>query len=296
MINLKNKFSKKNLERIIVYIFLDLIMFTIFSYICQSFYIIFTKNNVFWTMTRINNTNFFFKFFPYIKELVLIVLFFSIIGYDYYFNKMKNSKKILTIFSIIVLIGLLLLLLSNNFAIGYTPRWTVGVWVGNFDASPMQKVSGITGAGPILHDVAVAVQARYPSTNFMEPKGIKHIAVCSETGLLAGPKCSHTHEEVFDQVHLPVRCNGQHKLTVSAVQITSPTAGDIFYVDPATPRATQQLKLAATCAQNACRWKLDGKPLPGTSCETWWPLAGGKHSLSVTCGGQTDTLSFEVVE
>ena len=119
MINLKNKFSKKNLERIIVYIFLDLIMFTIFSYICQSFYIIFTKNNVFWTMTRINNTNFFFKFFPYIKELVLIVLFFSIIGYDYYFNKMKNSKKILTIFSIIVLIGLLLLLLSNNFAIGY---------------------------------------------------------------------------------------------------------------------------------------------------------------------------------
>ncbi len=185
---------------------------------------------------------------------------------------------------------------KDNFALGYTPRWTVGVWVGNFDASPMQKVSGITGAGPILHDVALAVQQRYPSANFTTPKGIKRASVCNETGLLAGPKCTHTHEEVFDERHLPAQCNGQHQTAIPAVQITSPSAGDIFYVDPATPRRVQQLKLAADCAQNTCRWQLDGKSLPGTSCETWWPLAGGKHTLFVTCGSSSSQLSFEVVE
>lgn len=185
---------------------------------------------------------------------------------------------------------------KDNFALGYTPRWTIGVWVGNFDASPMQKVSGITGAGPILHDVALAVQARYPSSHFTVPKGVKRAAVCNETGLLAGPTCTRTHEEVFDEKNLPTQCDGQHKTIVPAVQITSPQDGDIFYVDPATPRAAQQLKLAADCAQNACRWMMDGKALPGVSCQTWWPLVGGKHILSVTCGGQTDQLSFEVVE
>ena len=185
---------------------------------------------------------------------------------------------------------------KDNFAVGYTPRWTIAVWVGNFDASSMQKVSGITGAGPILHDVALALQQRYPSPNFTAPKGVKRANVCNETGLLAGPKCTHTHEDLFDEKFLPARCSGQHQSAVSTVQITSPTAGDIFYVDPATPRTIQQLKLAATCVPNTCHWQLDGQPLPGTSCQTWWPLAGGKHTLSVMCGSSSSNLSFEVVE
>src|SRR5512137_1905905 len=30
----------------------------------------------------------------------------------------------------------------DNWAFGYTPEFTVGVWVGNFDGSPMERVSG----------------------------------------------------------------------------------------------------------------------------------------------------------
>lgn len=185
---------------------------------------------------------------------------------------------------------------KDNFALGYTPRWTVGVWVGNFDASPMQKVSGITGAGPILHDVAMVTQERYPSSNFAAPKGIKHASVCNETGLLAGPQCTRTHEEVFDEKHLPARCDGKHQAIAPGVQIISPVAGDIFYVDPSSPRTSQRIKLAAVCAQNKCQWQLDGKVLQGTSCQTWWSLEAGKHRLSVSCGAQTSQLSFEVLE
>ena len=38
----------------------------------------------------------------------------------------------------------------DNWAIGYTRDITVGVWVGNFDRTPLTNSSGVTGAGPIF--------------------------------------------------------------------------------------------------------------------------------------------------
>ncbi len=185
---------------------------------------------------------------------------------------------------------------KDNFAIGYTPRWTVGVWVGNFDASSMQKVSGVTGAGPILHDVALYLNEKFPSPAFTLTPGVVHQKVCADSGLLAGPSCTHTREEVFDKKHVPARCNGQHIKQIQAVKIVSPVAGDIFYVDPSFPRQSQQVKLEAVCQAPVCHWQIDGKALADTSCQTWWPLAGGKHTVQVTCNAQTEQLSFQVVQ
>ncbi len=185
---------------------------------------------------------------------------------------------------------------KDNWAIGYTPRWTIGVWVGNFDATPMQKVSGVTGAGPILHDVALYMQAHYPSVPFTPPAGLHRTVVCNQTGLLAGPRCAHTHEEVFDEKNRPVPCNGQHQTDVKEVRIISPQAGDKFMIDPAVTRESQQLKLAARCAQQACSWTVDGKPVPGDMCQTWWPLAPGRHTVAVQCAGQSAQTAMEVLE
>ena len=43
--------------------------------------------------------------------------------------------------------------MRDNWCIGYSRRYTVGVWVGNFSGEPMRDVSGITGAAPIWADV-----------------------------------------------------------------------------------------------------------------------------------------------
>lgn len=185
---------------------------------------------------------------------------------------------------------------KDNFALGYAPRWTVGVWAGNFDASPMQKVSGVTGAGPILRDVAVVMQAKYPSGGFTMPAGIKRERVCNETGLLAGKICTHTREEVFDAAHLPKTCTGKHTGMEATLKIISPSAGDVFMVDPSLPRASQQVKLAAQCSLKECSWTVNGVALPEKSCETWWPLTTGKHTVSVGCGGDNIALHFEVLE
>lgn len=44
--------------------------------------------------------------------------------------------------------------IRDNWTVGYTPSFVVGVWVGNNDNSPMSKVaSGITGAAPIWNKI-----------------------------------------------------------------------------------------------------------------------------------------------
>ncbi len=40
---------------------------------------------------------------------------------------------------------------TDNWAVGATGRFTVAVWVGNFSGRPMDGVSGVSGAGPLLH-------------------------------------------------------------------------------------------------------------------------------------------------
>lgn len=59
----------------------------------------------------------------------------------------------------------------DNWAFGYTPEFTVGVWVGNFDGSPMQNVSGVSGAAPILHSVLSTCTSATAPLGMSSPPG-----------------------------------------------------------------------------------------------------------------------------
>jgi penicillin-binding protein 1C len=60
----------------------------------------------------------------------------------------------------------------DNWAFGYTPEFTVGVWVGNLDGSPMQDVSGVTGAAPVLHELFEFLHQRNGTTWYATPTNI----------------------------------------------------------------------------------------------------------------------------
>ena len=70
----------------------------------------------------------------------------------------------------------------DNWAFGYTPEFTVGIWVGNFDGSPMEHVSGVTGAAPILHDLFDHLHQHYGTTWYSAPAGIVECWVHPITG------------------------------------------------------------------------------------------------------------------
>ena len=77
----------------------------------------------------------------------------------------------------------------DNWTLGYTPYLTVGVWAGNSDNSLMRNVIGITGAGPIWHDVMeyVSQYYNYPPDDFIKPPDVHAGAVSAYTGLLPHP-------------------------------------------------------------------------------------------------------------
>ncbi len=49
--------------------------------------------------------------------------------------------------------------MRDNWCIGFSRRYTVGVWVGNFEGDSMHDVSGVTGAAPVWHQIMLALHA-----------------------------------------------------------------------------------------------------------------------------------------
>lgn len=90
--------------------------------------------------------------------------------------------------------------------IGYTPDYTVGVWAGNFDGSPMEELGGALGAGPLFSEI---FQAIYPKKSqpepFEPPSGVCQIAVCSHSGMLPTPYCPLQRKEWFPVESTPLR-------------------------------------------------------------------------------------------
>ena len=94
----------------------------------------------------------------------------------------------------------------DNWAVGYTPEFTVGVWVGNFDGRPMIGVSGVTGAGPLLHQIFERLHAQHGTTWYAPPAGIVERAVHRVTGHLLEATHSNGPDAILEKFaasHLP---------------------------------------------------------------------------------------------
>ena len=85
----------------------------------------------------------------------------------------------------------------DNWTIGYTPDFAVGVWVGNADNAEMEHISGVSGAGPIWHDVMEKIHQTIPVHPFVEPPGMTRVEVCATSGLLPTPFCPERVKELF---------------------------------------------------------------------------------------------------
>ncbi len=85
----------------------------------------------------------------------------------------------------------------DNWTVGYTPQIVAGVWVGNADGRPMQRISGVSGAGPIWHDFMEVAHRGLPVRWFDRPDGLVRAEVCALSGLLPSPDCAHTRYEWF---------------------------------------------------------------------------------------------------
>jgi penicillin-binding protein 1C len=85
----------------------------------------------------------------------------------------------------------------DNWAVGYTRERTVAVWVGNFDGRPMVRSSGVSGAGPLFHQVLLAAMRGITPEPLLGSDGLVPVEICALSGAEPGPACGQRVVEHF---------------------------------------------------------------------------------------------------
>lgn len=203
----------------------------------------------------------------------------------------------------------------DNWAFGYTPEFTVGVWIGNSDGSPMQHISGVTGAAPILHDLFNHLHQLYGTTWYAQPTNIVECWIQPISGkrLTESSADPSAIKEKFLIDHLPpvetpddyeilspskraVRLGNDYRdwfasqdnwLGTSAVlrekdnplRIVFPPPGTIVYLDPDLPEQGSRLFLRAT-GPPGIQWHSDSLSLTTAGNREVALLTEGHHQLT----------------
>ena len=135
--------------------------------------------------------------------------------------------------------------MRDNWAIGYTDRYTVGVWVGNFSGAPMWEVSGVTGAAPIWREIVDYLHANQSSRAPNAPAGVVQREVVFATTVeparrewfVAGTESTTK----ITTISLPT--------TDFLPRVTLPADGTVIAPDPDIPAARQSMLVRVEAPQ-----------------------------------------------
>jgi penicillin-binding protein 1C len=107
---------------------------------------------------------------------------------------------------------------KDAWSIGYNPRYTVGVWVGNFSGESSPYLVGAEAAAPVLFDIFESLSGRDDAGWFERPAGISRRLVCETSGKLPGELCGATVTEMYIPGISPARqCDIHREIMVDQV-------------------------------------------------------------------------------
>jgi penicillin-binding protein 1C len=208
---------------------------------------------------------------------------------------------------------------TDNWALGATSEYTVGIWAGNFDGTPTHRVMSVQGATPLMRAVYTAIAARYGiPTAPPRPEAVVRAAICPLSGKRPGPHCHHSKSELFITGQVPEeRCDWHQQLCGDVrvvypkevlpwaqfqglvdegscqlaaadgpLRIVTPVAGSKFLLEPHRPARYQKPPLAALPVGAQVQWTIDGVPLAE------WVPTPGVHTVVATHDGREDTVQI----
>jgi penicillin-binding protein 1C len=179
--------------------------------------------------------------------------------------------------------------MRDNWCIGFSRRFTVAVWVGNFEGDAMHDVSGVTGAAPVWHDVMATLHQDLASLPPLPPAGVA----------AAATRFSPAVEPSRREWYLPgTQAQIVQAVTTSArvARIVSPANGMIIALDPDIPLRNQRIPVTAQGVKAGMLITLNDKVLgPATQDVFLTPSAGAHHLALRDAGGRTvDRILFTV--
>lgn len=175
--------------------------------------------------------------------------------------------------------------MRDNWCIGFSSDYTVGVWVGNFSGEAMWNVSGISGAAPVWLEIMKYLHKTHPSRPPSPPQGV----------LLATPSGldQQSKREWFIRGTEPGLV--QYVKVWPSPRITYPPSGALIALDPDIPTPHQKIFFQASHSPNEVRWLLDGELVGENRMQPWTPMRG-QHRLSLLGPDDQalDTVTFTV--
>ena len=179
--------------------------------------------------------------------------------------------------------------MRDNWCIGFNQKYTVGVWVGNFEGDSMHEVSGVTGAAPAWLEIMNALQEGQATQPPEPPGGLIRRDIRYE------PPVEPPRWEWF----IPGTETEFVRMTEPATQaprIASPANGVIIALDPDIPYENQAVVFTTKPAQVEADFVLDGSRMGVAGKASPWHPSPGTHQLKlIGQGGKVlDTVEFTV--
>lgn len=179
--------------------------------------------------------------------------------------------------------------MRDNWCIGYTRRFTVGVWVGNSSGAPMRDITGMTGAAPVWLEVV-----SYLHQHYTEPDQVPRPGRLVSRRVEFPDSIEPPRDELFIAGTQPNAA--AMRLDSSRARITSPVDGSIVAFDPDIPFGFQKISLEGSQCTGSMRWKLDGADLGPANAARLWTPRSGSHRLALVDRSDRaiDSVTFQV--
>lgn len=190
--------------------------------------------------------------------------------------------------------------------VGFTPEYTMAVWMGNDDNSPMADAYGGGLPAEIWREVMTAVEEGKPvkdftSVQFHDPETV---TLCADSHYVAGPRCPRKYQDQFRTSWVPHRdCpihsgapkpspspSGSPSPGVSPSPVASPSPTAVASPEPAPSLAPKPYPTATTTPSAAPRPTPPSAPSPAWEppADPTVPPAYPKAPPRVAPGGSTE--------
>jgi penicillin-binding protein 1C len=181
----------------------------------------------------------------------------------------------------------------DAWTIGFTDKYIVGVWVGNFAGKKMNAVSGAWGAGRSFHQI-IRLFTPNNRSQFSYPNHLQVVSLCRKTGKIPNATCPVYPELVNPQKAIIEKCNSNHlekNFISEKPRILSPQTGKKFIIDPFEPIKHQNILVEFMIPEEfSGKWEysLDGtkKEIPTNNYKFSIPLVKGKHTIELLQEGK----------